>query len=229
MLSTSLAASSESSKKLVLGSFVISGLVNSAHDGQFVDFIREVFKKAQIEIDIKVLSPNRTRFMLAQRELDGVFPHFVRAQKLSDTVQTPPFFYKHEQFVVLRGGAPIDLTQENKVCIPKGFYSGWYLDLTATARAKTTIIGSVDDESCLKMLVSGRINAVLVETKSGLAAIKKLGIDKKVMMLETILASTAITLILQARSLTPAQFKRVSEVVAELGPRYFPNSTDRSK
>lgn len=229
MLSTSLVASSGPKKKLVLGSFLISGLVTSPHDGQFVKFIRDVFEKAKIEIDIKVLSPNRTRFMLAKRELDGVFPHFVRGKKISKTIQTPPFFFKHEQFVVLKGASAPNFTQKNKVCIPKGFYSAWYMDLTPTARANTTIIGTVDDESCLKMLVSARIDAVLIETKSGQAAIKKLAIDQKVEMHKTVLATTAITLILQEHVLSPAQFKNVSEVVSELAPHYFPNTTGKSE
>lgn len=223
MLSTSaLAVGPAPTKKLVLGSFVISALVESPEDGRFVRFIREVFKRADIEIDIKILSPNRARFMLARRELDGVFPHFARSKKITKTIQTPPFFFKQEQFVVTKGAATIDFAKKNKVCIPKGFHSGWYLDLTPSERVNTTVMGSVDDESCLKMLVSGRIDAVLIETQSGRAAIKKLGLDTKVEMLETILASTAITLILQAQALTPAQFKRISKVMSELRPRFFP-------
>lgn len=160
-------------KTVVLGAFPIPLMVESGDKGVFVELTKEIAKRAGIQLEISVAPPPRTIQNFEQNKLEGFFPAL--------EITIPKAFarsisiYAKRDFAFSQKGKNLtsiaDL--EGKTV---GLTRGYPYTKKLTDNKKITIDFAVDDVTNMKKLSMGRIDAFVVEEKSGVTAMEQAGV-----------------------------------------------------
>lgn len=174
-------AMSNEARKLRIGTFAIPLMVEDEEKGLFIELTREILKRTRLDADIIVMPPKRTLLYFSTKDIDIVFPALdVFFATGVNYTKPSEIFYQKEDFVFTRKGEEllriIPELEEKYVGITRGYaYAPELIDnrFIHIERANT-------DEQNAHKLITGRMDAFVVEEHSGLMAFKKTGLEDKV-------------------------------------------------
>lgn len=157
-------------KKVVLGTFLIPGYVQSSTKGEFVEIVKKIEKELGIEIEIRVFPAKRAVLSFNSGEIDGYFPSLDYYNEKLDINKTRAFYYKKDFLFHRIGDSPnID---NKKICLTSGYaYSKKILE-----NKTLKFIFGKEQSNCLMMLSRKRVDGFISEGSSGLTALKKLAL-----------------------------------------------------
>lgn len=167
-------------EEYVFGTFPIPLMVIDENKGVFVELAKEIAKKAGLKVSIKVEPPLRTVDNFQKGSVQCIFPaldvNFPPGTKIE---RSESIYIKHD-FAFLKKGDPLINTikglEGKKVGITKGY--PYVAELTEN---KKILIDMADsDEINAKKLTGGRIDAFVVEEKTGLQAFKNVELIDKI-------------------------------------------------
>jgi polar amino acid transport system substrate-binding protein len=165
-------------KTYKMGAFPIPLLIEDRNRGVFVELFQEVAKRTGESFEFEVYPAQRTKKMFTDGEIDGIFPALDKSIE-GKYVESAPFYSKNEVAFV-REGVPYieDATQlEGKtVGVTKGYTYGAGI----TSNPKITLDYADSDVVNMRKLSKGRLDAFVVEEKSGLKALKESGVTNVV-------------------------------------------------
>lgn len=155
-----------------LGSFPIPLMVESADKGVFIELTTEVAKRAGIPVQIEIAPAKRAIENFAAGALVGYFPALDVMNPV--TVAKSGNIYVKTDYVFSRTGANLktikDLEGKN-VGITRGY--PYAMELIGNKKINFQVAN--DDVSNMKKLAAGRIDAFVVEEKSGVKALEQCG------------------------------------------------------
>ncbi len=157
-----------------IGTFPIPLMVESKEKGVFIDLTKELAKRAGVSIEILVAPPPRTLQSFQDNEIDGLFPGLdvtmPKAYSRSTTV-----YVKRDFAFYPKGKALSSLSDlEGKTV---GVTRGYPYVKELTENKKIHLDFANDDVTNMKKLSMGRIDAFVVEEKSGLKALQDSGVS----------------------------------------------------
>lgn len=158
---------------LKIGSYPIPKMVESKDKGVFVELTKEVAKRAGVSFDLEIAPPPRTVDNFAKGLIDGFFPAL--DVLISGPASKSAPIYTKVDFAFFKKGATnlvsIKDLEGKKVGITRGYpYASELM-----SNKKIIFDPADDDVTNMKKLAAGRIDAFVVEEKSGLEALKKSG------------------------------------------------------
>jgi len=157
-----------------IGTFPIPLMVESKDKGVFIDLTKELAKRAGVSVEIVVAPPPRTIQNFQEDVVDCIFPGLdvtmPKAYSRSSSV-----YIKRDFAFYKKGNALTSLSElEGKtVGITRGY--PYVMELTENKKIKLDFAN--DDVSNMKKLAMGRIDAFVVEEKSGLKALQDSGVS----------------------------------------------------
>jgi polar amino acid transport system substrate-binding protein len=173
VLAFMVGGSSVMAASLKMGSYPIPKMVESKDKGVFVDLTKEVAKRAGYSLDIEIAPPPRTVESFSQGKIDGFFPA-LDVIVPGAAAKSSPIYTKVDFAFFKKGAANLKTIKElegKKVGITRGYpYAGELM-----SNKKIIFDPADDDVTNMKKLAAGRIDAFVVEEKSGLEALKKSG------------------------------------------------------
>ncbi len=157
-----------SQQTIKIASFPIPLMVESPTQGIFVELTLEVAKRAGVPVTITVLPPVRTISEFESLSIDCIFPALDPTMP-GPVAKSSPIYNKVDYVFYLKD-TPLKALKDlegKRVGLTRGYpYSKELTD------NKRIIISYVDsDVANMKMLGAGRIDAFVVEEKSGLKAL----------------------------------------------------------
>ncbi len=158
---------------LKVGSYPIPKMVESKDKGVFVNLTKEVAKRAGFAVDIMLAPPPRTVESFSQGQIDGFFPA-LDVLISGPAAKSAPIYMKVDFAFFKKGAANLKTIKDlegKRVGITRGY--PYAADLMSN---KKIIFDEADDDvTNMRKLAAGRIDAFVVEEKSGLEALKKSG------------------------------------------------------
>lgn len=175
---SALSVSAFSADKLNIATFPIPLMVESKDKGIFIELSKAIAKEAGFDLSIKVLPPQRTLKEFEMGNVDAIFP------ALSITMPTKyeasdSVYIKRDYAFTLKGQpslATIADLSGKRVAITSGYPYAQALTSDTTIRFDK----ANSDEQNVKKLLAGRVNAFVVEEKSGLKAFLNDGSESKI-------------------------------------------------
>ena len=165
-------------KTYKMGAFPIPLLIEDQNQGVFVELFKEVAKRTGESFEFVVYPTQRTRKLFAERELDGMFPGL--EQSMEGKYARSTVFYSKNEVVFVRAGTAliteVAQLEGKKVGLTKGYTYGAGI----TSNPKITLEYADSDVVNMNKLSKERIDAFVVEEKSGLKALKDTGVTNVV-------------------------------------------------
>ena len=180
VIQISMSAPIKADKTLSFCTFPIPLMVENEEKGVFIDLAKRIAKRAHIDIHINVLPPKRAINNFLKGDADALFPaldvNFPTGIKFAKTQE---LIYIKEDFVFTKKGNPMLITiqdlEEKKIGITLGYPYVFELTHNNLIKLETAI---TDEQNAIK-LIKGRLDAFVVEEKSGLKAFKKTNLYKE--------------------------------------------------
>ncbi len=156
-----------------MGTFPIPLMVENKDKGVFVELTQEVARRAAIPIDIRVFPPQRTINSFSQKKVAGIFPA-LDVTNPGPVSKSTPIYIKVDYIFYKKGNRRVSIQdlEGRRVGLTRGY--PYVKELTGNPKIRIELAN--DDETNMKKLAAGRIDAFVVEEKTGLAAIKKSGV-----------------------------------------------------
>jgi len=155
--------------KIVLGSFNIPEFVTSKDSGVFIDLVKEIGRRTNIEVEIVLRPPKRTITSFATGQVDGYFPALDYFNKGLSTANTAPFYYKKDFFISFQDSSQL---RGKKVCLT----SGYPYEKSLLENKDLTFLYTHSDQTCIQMLLKKRADIFVCELHSGVSALKNLNV-----------------------------------------------------
>ena len=159
-------------KKIKLGTFQIPLMVESSEKGLFVDLTKEIAKRAGVEMEIVVTPPARTADQFAKNEIDGWFPGLDVTMPKTPAKSAP--IYIKTDFIFYKKGKEAKSIADLKGKTV-GITNGYPYDKAVTGSTSFKLETAAEDVYKMKKLGAGRIDAFIVEEKTGLKAKEQSG------------------------------------------------------
>ncbi len=158
---------------VTIGTFPIPLMVESKDQGVFVELTREVARRAAVPIDIKVFPPRRTIDSFTRKKVAGIFPA-LDVTNPGPVSKSAPIYMKVDYVFYKKGNRSVSVQdlEGKRVGLTRGY--PYVKELTQNPKIRIEFAN--DDVTNMKKLAAGRIDAFVVEEKSGLAAIGKSGV-----------------------------------------------------
>ncbi len=167
-------------EEFVFGSFPIPLMVIDGENGIFVELTKGIAKQAGLSVVIKVDPPLRTQKYFQEGKIVGLFPALDVMFPPGAKIERSDSIYLKQDFVFTKKGSKMIKTLEDLKGLKVGITRG-YPYARSIREAKGFKIEEVDsDEINAKKLVGGRIDAFVVEEKTGLQAFKDLKLIDKI-------------------------------------------------
>jgi len=166
--------------KVVFGSFPIPLMVVDNNNGVFVELTKAIAKEAGFDFTVSVKPTKRIATEFMEGKIDSLFPALnVMFPTGKAPLKSSENIYVKQDFVFTKKGSPILKTikdlEGKTVGITRGY--PYAKELMANKKIKFQIVGK--DEMNAKKLIAGRIDAFVVEEKSGLKAFELAGLNGK--------------------------------------------------
>ena len=160
-----------------MATFPIPVHVESETKGLFIELTREIAKTTGHEIQIKVMPPPRAAQGSAEGAFAGLFPaldiNFAPGQSITRTAESLDC---KEDFVFTRKGAPYLKTLDDLKGKRIGITRGYPYAREVTENKNFTIEAAPSDESNIRKLVAGHLEAFVLDEKTGIKAFETLGL-----------------------------------------------------
>lgn len=176
MLTLIFAGQTWAKEKIILGTFLIPKYVQSKTRGEFIDLTKTLSKKIGLDVKFIIYPPKRTIREFNFNKLDGYFPA-VGSYNESKIEKTSDFYIK-EDFIFERtnDGYKKVKNKKPKLCLTAGYpYTKSVLN-----SPDWEIFYANSDETCIELLIRKRADLFIGEEITGLAAIKNLKLEGKV-------------------------------------------------
>lgn len=167
------AASLGWAKTYKMGTYQIPLMVESKDKGVFIDLVKEVIGRTGEQFEIVVAPPKRTVASFHKGAIDGFFPCLdVLLQK--DAAKSKPIYVKAD-FAFTRSDTPIIKSISQLEGKKVGITVGYPYAKALISDKKIKLEGADNDVLNMKKLSKGRIDAFVVEEKTGVKALKESG------------------------------------------------------
>ncbi len=156
-----------------IATFPIPLMVEDENTGVFIDLTKEIAKRSQINITIKVLPPKRTAKLFHDNNFHGFFPA-LDVMVTKEIAKSDPIYIKKDFAFTKNDRPPVNGITDlagKKVGITLGYPYAKQI----TNNSTFTIMTAQNDIANMKKLDAGRIDIFVVEEKSGLTAIQQSG------------------------------------------------------
>lgn len=167
-----------SAETLTIATFPIPLMVVSKNEGVFIELTKALAQEANVELKIVLLTPQRAFQELDANKVDGVFPALKSIMpedyELSDSV-----YVKRDYTFTIKGKAPLETIADlsgKRVAITSGYP---YSERLMADKSIQFVVTSRDEQN-VKMLLAGRVDAFVVEEKSGLKAFLNNGLEGEI-------------------------------------------------
>jgi len=155
-------------------------MVVDENNGVFIDLAKEIAKRIEIDIKIAVAPPKRTITRYMQNEIDVLFPALdVFFPPGKAPIKSKELIYVKTDFVFSKKGAPLLKSVSDLEGKKVGITSGYPYATVIMGNQKIRKDAARSDEANVKKLLVGRIQAFVVEEKSGLQAFSNTGNQDK--------------------------------------------------
>jgi len=171
------AESASEDAPLIFATFPIPLMVESKTEGVFIELTNELIKRLGVSARIRVSPPQRSINDLVKGRVDALFPA-LDAFFVPDDVYTKSeeLIYIKEDFVFTRKGDRMLTNIEDLEGRVVGVTRGYPYAPEIIRSNKFKLDYSLTDEICVQKLIIGRIEAFIVEEKTGIRAFEKQGV-----------------------------------------------------
>lgn len=164
-----------------VGTFPIPLMVEDENNGIFIELFKEIAKRAKMNVKISVYPPKRTLKNFELQELDIIFPALdVNFPADNMPIKSKELIYIKQDFVFTMKGSKLFKKISELEGKKIGVTAGYPYVFEIILNKKITIDVANSDELNTQKLVSGRIDAFIVEEKSGIKAFKETGTFDKI-------------------------------------------------
>jgi polar amino acid transport system substrate-binding protein len=173
-----LPVSAFGAESVSIATFPIPLMVESKDKGVFIELTRALAKEAGFELTIVVLPPQRTLQEFSAHKVDGVFPG-LKALMPESYVRSGLVYMKNDYAFTVKGSPPLATVAAlsgKRVGITSGYP---YAKKLMADNSIHFDVANSDDQN-VKKLLAGRLDAFVVEEKSGLKAFSNNGSRNKV-------------------------------------------------
>jgi len=166
--------------KVVFGSFPIPLMVVDNNNGVFISLTKAIAKEAGFEFAISIKPTKRIVGEFIEGKITVLFPALESMFPSKKTfLKSSENIYIKQDFVFTKKGATVLKTikdlEGKKVGVTRGY--PYVKELMANKKIHFQIVGK--DEMNAKKLIAGRIDAFVVEEKSGLKSFQNAGLSDK--------------------------------------------------
>ncbi|MDF0605843.1 transporter substrate-binding domain-containing protein [Neisseriaceae bacterium TC5R-5] len=166
---------------LNLVTFPIPGHVESSERGTFIDLTKAIAQKSNITITISVEPPPRAINNFFEGKYNAIFPALNSFySKNAVIVRTMETMDCKEDFAFVRSGRPAISKLNELKGLTVGLTKGYPYAESITKSQDYRISYALSDEINLKMLAAGRIDAFILDEKTGAQASARLNLANKV-------------------------------------------------
>lgn len=159
----------------VFGSFPIPLMVIDDNSGVFVELTKEIAKRAGLSASISVTPPMRTVENFQTGKLHAIFPALDVSFPPGAKFERSDSIYLKQDFIFVKKGSKAMKTLADLKGKKVGITKGYPYVRELTENKDLTIEMADSDELNAKKLTAGRIDAFVVEEKTGLQAFKNVG------------------------------------------------------
>lgn len=163
-------------EQISLSSYYIPGLVDSTEKGVMIDMLKKIELIAQVKFQLSLMPTKRVQQSFLHREITGYFPEL---EELRDpnSCRTSAFMQKAVMAFTRVNDKPITQIKqlENR---PIGAVMGYSYGSGIINNPKITLTRANNDLTNVKKLLAGRIDIILGDMHSTIAAIKALNVEK---------------------------------------------------
>jgi len=192
---------------LKFNSFEIPKFILSKETGTFVDYLHLVFKDSPWDVEVDVLPPRRSYKLFMDGKADGFIPTN-KARVKEGFYNSDIYFYKDEYLFALNEIK--DIPTKGRVCITDG-----YLYDTSAFSKEIQIVKTSSDNSCLKMLLKGRVDYFLGEILSCTRKARDMGL-KNIKAYPRAISTTEVTIGIRKGNGMEKVLKFVNKRIREL-------------
>lgn len=161
-----------------LATFPIPGHVESETKGLFIELTREIARQTGSDIDIKVLPPLRAIHGYFDGSYAALFPAldvtFAPGQPITRTAESIDC---KEDFVFTKKGAPLLKTLGDLKGKHVGITRGYPYAREVTENKNMVIEAATSDETNIRKLIAGHLDAFVLDEKTGVQAFQDLGLS----------------------------------------------------
>lgn len=157
-----------------IASYYIPLLVEDSRTGAFVQLLQEAAMRAGIKYEIVMAPPKRAMRYFEDNEVDAIIPA-LRATLAKDSALTSPIFTKQIHAFVRAGSARPE-TIEDLEGMRIGLTRGFSFPRSITVNENIEIDYADTTDGSLKKLLEGRIDVVVADGYTALAAINKMNL-----------------------------------------------------
>jgi len=175
---TLLPISAFSAETLTIATFPIPLMVESKDEGIFIELTQALAKEAGFELVIIVLPPQRALEDFEANNVDGIFPA-LKVTMPEKYVRSSLVYVKRDYSFTVKGKPPLEKIADlsgKLVAITSGYP---YAEKLTTDKSIRFVVTNSDGQN-VKMLLAGRVDAFVVEEKSGLEAFSNNGSRKQI-------------------------------------------------
>jgi polar amino acid transport system substrate-binding protein len=161
-------------KTYKMAAFPIPLMVVDNQQGVFIDLFREVAKRTGENFELEVYPTNRVLKLFQDGHIDGFFPGL--DIMTGDQAAKSDIFYNKTDFAFVKQGTPVfeKISQFEGKTI--GLTTGYPYSAELLNDPKITLEYAENDVINMRKLSKGRIDAFIVEEKSGLKAREESGV-----------------------------------------------------
>jgi polar amino acid transport system substrate-binding protein len=159
--------------KLVTGEYVPYTGEQIIGQGISTEIVRAVFKEINMEVVVEFMPWNRVMKTLLNTKAAGSFP-WTMNQERQTTMLYSEAINEFKIISFTKKGSKIAYLDKSKktLCLPSGWDPKAFIDLSK--KFNMQLVRPINIESCVQMLVKGRVDFFLVNEKVGWNAIEKI-------------------------------------------------------
>lgn len=173
-----LSVNSYAADKVVFGTFPIPAMVVDSNTGVFIELTREITKRANMDIEFTIAPPKRTFKSFFEEKVDAVFPALdVNFPTGIRPVKSDEIIYVKVDYVFTKKGTPFLKTLQDLEGKKIGITFGYPYASELISNNLITLDTAPTDEMNTKKLIKGRLDAFVVEEKSGVKAFRNAGLE----------------------------------------------------
>jgi polar amino acid transport system substrate-binding protein len=168
-----LSSSVFSAETLTIATYPIPLMVVSKDEGVFIELTKALAQEANVELNIVLLTPQRAFQELDTNNADGVFSE-LKSIMPEDYEVSDSVYVKRDYAFTVKGKPLLETIADlsgKRVAITSGYP---YSEKLMADKSIQFVVTSRDEQN-VKMLLAGRVDAFVVEEKSGLKAFSNNG------------------------------------------------------
>lgn len=211
-------AYAEKPNAITLGSYYIPGLVENSTEGQFVEILNEISQRTDIAFNLSIKPTKRTQKDFRHGAIIGYFPelHEHIPLPLDQVYISEPFWIKRI-YVFSQNRAEqitsIEMLHGKRISLVRGYSYG--KEITENKHIDITFVDS--DLQSIKLLKLNRIDYVLGDEYSTLAAIQEINLESEIFYdLETPLHQLDVFFVFQKNTKGRAIADKVSNAIIDM-------------